>query len=399
MQMLSVNIDDAAETVINTMAMLLFVGGALAMYIKPPVTRLKTILGSVMLFWGASYLLRMVWMFNGGAEAADNFMPAWRIDTALIYSVSLLLYPIEVQRPGWLSWKRSAYILAPTVAIMAFILLVPYIVGPYQSLPTIASVCHRASDFDVWIRLAALGSVFVMYCISFYRTVRTYIVYRKWCRTTGSVPASKIFLLGLYFVGVLLLDIGLVWWAVFPSLSLFLLGTVAALILFCCLLYYTTVSEYTYPAGFVRQLNAPVHSSASTQDIAAEIERWFDEKHPYRNINFKLSDVAHHFVMDSKQVEMVFPEIFGKSFIEYIRDRRLDDALVLLVECPDISVSEVSRSCGISNISSFHRTFLAREGVTPREYRVRELRKHRPVGSVPGEDSDVSEAAFSSDTD
>lgn len=63
-----------------------------------------------------------------------------------------------------------------------------------------------------------------------------------------------------------------------------------------------------------------------------------------------------------------FKEIMGTSFIEYLKDYRLTMAARLL-QSSDDAILDISVEVGFDNLSYFNRSFKARYGMTPRQYR------------------------------
>ncbi|MDY6271344.1 MAG: AraC family transcriptional regulator [Prevotella sp.] len=67
----------------------------------------------------------------------------------------------------------------------------------------------------------------------------------------------------------------------------------------------------------------------------------------------------------------LFRACSGKSFPDYINSLRLDYAAKLLVDYPKYKIEGIARDCGIPVTQTFYRLFLAKFGVTPKEYRNR----------------------------
>ena len=80
-----------------------------------------------------------------------------------------------------------------------------------------------------------------------------------------------------------------------------------------------------------------------------------------------LRQIAKQFNMSHKYFCKFFKNNFQKTFIEYLNDVRLKNALQLL-ENKNLSVTETALSCGFSNMSYFTRTFKKKIGCTPSEY-------------------------------
>ena len=63
-----------------------------------------------------------------------------------------------------------------------------------------------------------------------------------------------------------------------------------------------------------------------------------------------------------------FKQHTGRSPLDYIIDVRLGVAARMLVDS-SLSVSEICYACGFNNLSNFNRSFKARRGYTPRDFR------------------------------
>ena len=59
----------------------------------------------------------------------------------------------------------------------------------------------------------------------------------------------------------------------------------------------------------------------------------------------------------------------GKNFPEFVNDYRLRCAQQLMTTNPDMLLAEVAEESGFSNEQSFFRTFKARTGLTPQEWK------------------------------
>lgn len=70
----------------------------------------------------------------------------------------------------------------------------------------------------------------------------------------------------------------------------------------------------------------------------------------------------------------IFKERFGASPIEYITQRRLERA-VLLLEAGGLTIDEVSAQAGFSDRRNFYHAFSKQFGVTPSEYRAKMRKK------------------------
>lgn len=82
----------------------------------------------------------------------------------------------------------------------------------------------------------------------------------------------------------------------------------------------------------------------------------------------KLEDLAAQVAMSPSAFSRFFKQRTGRGPVDYIIDVRLGAAARMLVDTTT-SVSEICYSCGFNNLSNFNRTFKARRGYTPRDFR------------------------------
>ncbi len=72
----------------------------------------------------------------------------------------------------------------------------------------------------------------------------------------------------------------------------------------------------------------------------------------------------------------VYHLAFGRTVLQGIAQRRIDDACRLLLEEPGLSMSEVGAKCGFTNQAWFRRSFHRRTGQSPIDYRRSHARAH-----------------------
>ncbi|MBR4289833.1 MAG: helix-turn-helix transcriptional regulator [Oscillospiraceae bacterium] len=88
----------------------------------------------------------------------------------------------------------------------------------------------------------------------------------------------------------------------------------------------------------------------------------------FNNKNLSLSAVADHLNTSVYVATRLFKETTGKNFKEYVMDRRMEYAAVLLKTTPH-KVTEISGLAGFENAEYFSSLFKAKYGVPPTQYR------------------------------
>ena len=82
-----------------------------------------------------------------------------------------------------------------------------------------------------------------------------------------------------------------------------------------------------------------------------------------------LGDVAQQLDTDTVVLYHFFDERMGVDFRTWRTRLRLEDAMQLLVEEPELAASDIAARVGFSNRSNFSRQFLAYTGLTPAQWR------------------------------
>ena len=82
----------------------------------------------------------------------------------------------------------------------------------------------------------------------------------------------------------------------------------------------------------------------------------------------RLEDMASIVGMAPSAFSRFFKQHTGRKPIDYLIDIRLGNAARMLVDTTT-GISEICYACGFNNLSNFNRTFKARRGYTPRDFR------------------------------
>lgn len=93
----------------------------------------------------------------------------------------------------------------------------------------------------------------------------------------------------------------------------------------------------------------------------------FIEQHFFEEIT--LDDIVHHFHMSKQYVSKIFREVTGLTIMEYIYQRRINQAKMLFYLDRDQMVTDVCFQVGFKNLSHFSRLFKKQEGLPPEQYK------------------------------
>lgn len=105
------------------------------------------------------------------------------------------------------------------------------------------------------------------------------------------------------------------------------------------------------------------------QEVLLQVLRFIEEH--YRE--GELSDLAKELHYDLYWLSRLIKKRTGKTYTELVQAKRLSQAAYFLSET-GLKVVEISMRVGYDNLSYFHRIFRAKYGVSPRQYRVANMR-------------------------
>lgn len=122
--------------ILLTMAFVICVGGAILLFLRGRNNRSRRLLAGIMLAWGLIYVIHVAGMFFGNQYL--NFIRTDVADPVVLvggnlYLIILLLYPLEIVRPGWLSLKRVGIVLLPYVSVTLLYYFVLFLLGQKYS--------------------------------------------------------------------------------------------------------------------------------------------------------------------------------------------------------------------------------------------------------------------------
>lgn len=106
-----------------------------------------------------------------------------------------------------------------------------------------------------------------------------------------------------------------------------------------------------------------------SMQIVEKIEKYLKENYMK---NIKLEELAAYVNISGSHLGRLFKKVTGVSTLEYLIGVRLYHARTLLVTT-DLSIKEVSYTCGFDTTSYFCTIFKKKIGVTPQQYRMRSM--------------------------
>jgi AraC-like DNA-binding protein len=90
------------------------------------------------------------------------------------------------------------------------------------------------------------------------------------------------------------------------------------------------------------------------------------------SIRLSLVETSKMLGLSEAHLLRLFRREVGKTFRRHLRDVRMIRAAELLKQNA-LSIKQIALDCGYSDISNFYHDFKSIHGITPREFRLREL--------------------------
>ena len=121
----------------------------------------------------------------------------------------------------------------------------------------------------------------------------------------------------------------------------------------------------------VFQESEPMPEDSGVSELLERIRKLVNDEKLYLYPNLKVSDLAARLNSNRNYIYHAINVEMGTSFSDYINGLRVDYALRLLEECPELSINDVLFKSGFTSSSAFYRNFKKFKGITPTEKRAK----------------------------
>lgn len=310
--------------------------------------RLRRIWAWTLLLWGLLDGIYVVsWLFMGKPVMNMGAYELTTMEIALgnLLGWSLLLFPTEALRPGWLNFRRALLQILPMYALLALDYILPV-------------------DLRILVALYPLALIILLFT-----HVRKY---RLWCEDNFSsledIDERRI--IRYIFVGFLIV-------AVYTYMCIsheHTRGFTQQWLVIFTLVYGTDLILFRRdPWERVRQ-SMKSHSpkeeepSQSNEEYRRALEEWMEKEKPYCNPDFKLVDLQKVLPMNRTYLSQFIHAEYDCSFYLFVNRYRIEEAKRLMADNPGLKLADISAVCGFSSPSVFSRTFTAVTGQSPSDW-------------------------------
>ena len=311
--------------------------------------RLRKSWGVILLVWGCMSVLFLYLRYFEHIKAMggtpDDPLYNGAVTAGNILAWLLFIYPSQVLRPGWLTWKRGLLQITPIILLG--------VIDYYAQ----ANLLYIITLFPLLI--------FLILCSHIRK-------YRRWCEDNFSsmdeIDAQWIvrYLTMLALCGI---SFYFICFTYLPNrmftqqwLLLFVITYSTEQILF------RKDPRADQMAAIEPEQPEAIEVHAESNKYRAALESWMENEKPYLNPNFQLTDLRDVLPTNRTYLSQFLNNEYGCSFYQFVTNYRIEEAKRLMSAHPDMKLADVALQSGFSSQVVFSRTFTREVGKTPSEW-------------------------------
>ncbi len=308
--------------------------------------RFRRMWGWTLLVWGVVDAAYIIFAITAPGKVMD--MGAYKLNSLELLLGNLLgwvllLYPTEVLRPGWMTWRRALCQLLPIFMLVAL-------------------------DYAIPLNLQPLISLYpVLFLLLLFTHLRAY---KNWCEENFST-LDDIDVQWIMCYLVMCVLIGLVLMYIYFANSSTRGFTQLWLTIFMFVYSTEQILFRKDPWLMVSRTEnekARETNNRPNTEYRKRLETWMECEKPYHNLDFRLTDLAQVLPLNRTYLSQFIHAEYGCSFYQFVNRYRIEEAKRLMIEHAEMKAQEISARCGFSSPAVFSRSFSALEGMSPREW-------------------------------
>ncbi len=298
-----------------------------------------------------SLLLMRVTSFVDTPKEGLVSLKGWEIVVGNFLLWLLLLYPMLVLRPGWMTVPRA--IIQGLPVLLAFLL-------------------DQMFAIDLRILLAIYPVLLFGLLISYIRK------YRLWCEENFSSMDNIDVQWIVRYIIMYLLDGALFFILCFHA-TVPVAFTQQWLILLVIAYSTEQILYRNDPWATVRSHKPNTQESEEPEEeentpsidfaqYRETLEQWMKTEKPYLNPEFRLLDLRQVLPLNRTYLSQLINTEYGCNFYQFVTNYRIEEAKQLMKAHPDMLMQDIAEQCGFSSPTVFARIFSREVGMTPSEW-------------------------------
>lgn len=344
---------------LNTMIATFCGGNAWLFWRHNDGKRMRKIMAGIMLAWTLITVGGLIARYRSDApEIADGIfsIQGWEFVLGDILAWILMVYPAELLRPGWFSWKKAFAQLTPVVLVGAL-------------------------DWWLDIDLRWLLAIYPLYIL--FMLFRHVHVYREWCEANFSSMDDIDFQWVVRYLTMVFIVGCSFFYMCFSTVPTYAF-TQMWLLFF--LLFYSTEKIFFRPDPWEKikeeeqaeQSKASIAASMSDAEAQlpapdsssnrARLDEWMEKEKPYLKKDFRLIDLMQVLPTNRTYLSQFIMAEYGCNFYQFVAKYRVEEAKRLMRENPGLKIQDIAERSGFSSPVVFSRTFVRETGISPSEW-------------------------------
>lgn len=321
-------------------------------------SRRKLFIGALM-----SGIMALVIVLGNLGMAVHNtpyfVLQPWIILLYMSMNIVMVLYPISVVRPDWLTTMRAFYLFLPTLILGG---IYAWFTNKWTLLHTPEDIWVHILEPDVLVRLAGLF-IMIPYCLILFMlpyNFRDSSASKKWVWTYSMA------LLGLCLIHIaLMLTNNPILYILMPLLA----GT-----------FYVLSTEYelelrirpvALPAApaVVRQENRNPEAILMETDLWARVNHLIEEDEVWRDPDLSLDEMSRLCATNVTYLSSVIKKNTGSGFKELINNKRVASVIMQIEQNPEADIQGAFFNAGYRSRTTAWRNFKEITGQSPADYK------------------------------
>lgn len=303
---------------------------------------------------------------TGVIITVSEVLPIYVLISGIAEILLMYLYPLEVVRPHWLTFKRLFLFFLPWLFLGAVCVLIN---SDFRDLSSFSDMVSHIGEFNVWFRLMILFLCFIPYTILLLR-----IPY-QWQQSSVDSQWIYKYVVGIQIIGFLFATVVLTGYVPVSCIHLlygmlfFLYVTYQELFL---RLLPTSVDKNMEPQALVA--TAPIDDSAERNATASQSSMWeklmlqLDEEELWRNPDLTLGDLSKGLNTNRTTLSQLIQQQGYSGYADLINRRRIEAFTEVLSSGSPINMQQLFYEVGFRSKSTALRNFRFYMGCTPSEY-------------------------------
>lgn len=277
---------------------------------------------------------------------------------------TLLIYPIEILRPGWLNWRRALLFLSPWLALSAILLFCPLYIRPLYHICQIATYIHEPG---VWLRVF-LSIIFIPY------GVWLFFAQHNWRNTSApliwvhTIVAIILCMTITYFASR-----GLrIFWANIVHEMLYIVLTLAVLYVEIVVRLnskqHDNPNDYSYNMTMLTLLDETTLPTDSENEISQRVLLALDQPDIWQNPELTQDDMIRLLHTSKRRLTLAIKQLGYDSYPDMINRRRVTYIQEQLKTDPTQNLQDLFYNAGYRSRTSAWRNFTTITGCSPSDF-------------------------------